>query len=137
MMIRLGVGIAMSALLVGCAAQPKAPPPATSASAGSQVSAERMCRDAFPRATVLGWRDANVADLRAYQYGGPVAHFPLRTAFVGVSPARRGAWCWLGEGPDSGSLWGVVPGSASQRAIGITGTGEGRFRGQMNVPLVP
>jgi hypothetical protein len=92
----------------------------------------------FPKSTLLGWTGATVGELRGYQYGGPVAHFPLRSAFAGVPSGERGAWCLLQQGSDTSSLWGAVRGSPPSRAITVTGPGEGRFLGDMHrAPVVP
>jgi len=139
-MIRLILAVSAAMLVVGCAAEHVGRPAAVAATSGgaSLPSAERICRDTFPESMLLGWTSATVGQLRAYQYGGQVAHVPLRTLFVGVPSEERGAWCWLRQGPGSGSLWGAVLGSAPQRAIIVTGPGEDRFRGEMqNAPVVP
>jgi hypothetical protein len=79
----------------------------------------------FPKSALLGWTIATVGELRAYQYGGPVAHLPLRSAFIGVPSGERGAWCLLQQGSESSSLWGAVRGSAPGRAITVTGPRRG------------
>src|SRR6266487_2072323 len=115
MMIRLlSAALAMSAL-AGCAAHRADP----SGGARSHSSAAALCRDTFTHSTVLGWDGADVAQLRAYQYGGPVAHVPLRSAFPGVPASAAGAWCLVRQGPDSASLWGAVSGSQPRRAITV------------------
>jgi hypothetical protein len=101
------------------------------------MSAEKICRNTFPNRTVLGWMSANVAELRAYQLGGPVARFPLRSAFAGVAATYPGAWCVVREGAQSGSMWGAVPGLRPERAITITGPGAGSFLGELHRPLRP
>ena len=93
-----------------------------------------ICRAAFPHGGVLGWDSADVAGLRAYQYGGPVPHLPLKSAFPGAPTSTVGAWCLVRLGRESVSLYGVVPGRQPQRAITITGPGEGRERGQLHGP---
>jgi hypothetical protein len=88
----------------------------------------------FGTSVVLGWDRADVAELRTYQYGGPVAHLPLQSAFPDVPAAARAAWCLVRQGAGSASLWGAVPGWQPQRAITITGPGEDRYRGDMHGP---
>ena len=135
MMIRLlSAALAMSAL-AGCAAH-RADASGGARSHSSVRSAAALCRDTFAYSTVLGWDGTDVARLRAYQYGGPVAHVPIRSAFPGVPASAAGAWCLVRQGPDAASLWGAVSGSQPRRAITVTGPGEDRHRGKMQGPPV-
>lgn len=137
MTIRVVCAALAIATLAGCVAQRERPGRTTGDSATSQSplkSASTICRDTFTHHVVLGWDDAKVAELRAYQYGGPIAQRPLESAFPHVPANTPGAWCVVLQGPDSSSLWGAVPGSPPRRAITITGPGEDRYRGQMHGP---
>ncbi len=163
-MIRLVCGAVAVATLAGCAAQSadaqrnsvKGPETRTSVTSTTPIrlvcGAGRVgaalagcpdvradveatiCRAAFPHDGVLGWDAAEVAGLRAYQYGGPVPHRPLESAFPGTPASTVGAWCLVRHGRRSASLYGVVPGRQPQRAITITGPSEDRERGQLHGP---
>jgi len=139
-MIRLVLTFAAVTMVAGCAAERVGP--TTSAATGSSghaalASAQVVCHDMFPKKRVLGWMPATVGALRAYHFGGPVGRYPLRSAFAGVAATRPGAWCVVGEGAQSDSMWGVVPGDRPARAITVTGPGEGTFRGELPGPLQP
>jgi hypothetical protein len=140
-MIRLVLAVLVTTMVSSCTTERVAAPDSAARSSSSRspvTSAETLCRDTFESSTVLGWTAADVGELRAYQYGGPAAHFPLRSAFAGIPATQKGAWCWVRQGPGSGSLWGAVPGATPQRAITVTGPGEDRFRGEMHeAPVVP
>jgi hypothetical protein len=123
--------------LAGCATQGARAPGSPVEGVGSHssfTSAARICRVEFSHHVVLGWTAADVADLRAYRYGGPVPHVPLRSAFSGMPTNTHGAWCLVLEGHRSAGLWGAVPGKHPQRAIIITGPGENRRVGEMHRP---
>jgi hypothetical protein len=98
--------------------------------------ARSLCAQAFPHRVVIGWTPATVGALREYHFSGPVPHVPLKDAFAGVSGTHRAAWCILRDAPDSSSLWGVVSGRHPQRALRVTGPGEGRYRGPIDHPPV-
>ena len=140
-MIRLVLAVLVTSMVAGCTNQRVVAPESAGRSSSARppvVSAETLCRDTFANGTVLGWTAADVGELRAYHYSGPAAHFPLRSAFAGIPATQQGAWCWVRQGPGSGSLWGAVPGASPQRAITVTGPGEDRFRGEMNrAPVMP
>ncbi len=140
-MIRTLTAASVLILLAGCAssATTAAHTATDRSSAGAApVSAEQICGAAFAGGTLLGWTKTYVGDLRAYQYGGPVARVPLRSSFAGQPPTTRGAWCLVRRGPASASLWGVVPGLRPVRAMTVTGPGEDRFRGELRrAPVVP
>jgi hypothetical protein len=140
---------AVFAALTGCASQRPNPMGSTPGAANDHSamhtsaahssrsrSAAAICRGAFSGRRILGWADADVAHLRAYQYGGPIPHLPLRHAFGGVPAGTRGAWCWVLQSPGSASLWGALPGTQPRRAITVTGPGEGRYIGKMQGPPV-
>lgn len=133
------VVLAVVALVTGCSQRSSVVSSSAlarepSASTAGQASARSMCADAFPNRVILGWMPATVGMLRAYQYGGPAAHLPLSGAFRGLSANARGAWCVVLAGRESSSLWALAPGRPPQRAITISGPGEGRLRGQLDVP---
>jgi hypothetical protein len=139
-MIRLVVAIWAAATVAGCAAERAGP--STSAASGltaraSLASADETCLDTFPASRVLGWMSVNVGELRAYHFGGPVAHYPLRSAFPGVAATQPAAWCVVREAAQSRSMWGVVPGHRPERAVTLTGPGEGIPLGRMQRPLQP
>jgi hypothetical protein len=96
-----------------------------------------VCVEAFPHRPLSGWMPATVGALRSYQYGGPVARLPLRTAFPGLRRTHPAAWCVLQDGPDVISLWGVVPGNQPRRAIRIVGPGDRRLGRMDRPPQVP
>jgi hypothetical protein len=140
-MVRLVLAAVATAMVAGCAADranAHDSPASSSGSRSSFTSAQMICRRAFSSSTVLGWVTANVGELRAYQYGGPVPHLPLQSAFAGIPAGQQAAWCWVRDRPGTASLCGAVPGTPPQRAITVTGPGEDKFRGEMHpVPVVP
>jgi hypothetical protein len=87
----------------------------------------------LPGRTIQAWESVTVRDLRAYQYGGPVAHVPLQHAFSGAGPSQTGVWCWVRLDHDTGSLWGVVRGHGVGQAITVSGEG-GQPHGVMSGP---
>jgi hypothetical protein len=97
----------------------------------------QMCDSLLPGRRVQAWESVSVKDLRAYQYGGPVAHHPLGSTFPGVPAGHPAAWCWVQDGAQTGSLWGVVPGVGVGRAITITGPGPGIHGVMKRPPQVP
>ena len=127
--------LAMSAATIacGCSGHGVSPPMPTA----THSSAEKLCTDTFAGRSVLGWMTTDVADLRAYQFSGPVPHRPLHGAFAGIPATQAAAWCVLEEDPQSSSLWGVVAGAHPVRAITMTGPDEGTFRGEMLHPPQP
>src|SRR3954451_19614372 len=158
-MIRLVCGAVAVATLAGCAAQSadlrrnSAEGPASRTSVTStapirlvcgaarrgtvagcpddRADAAAICRAAFPHGGVLGWDAADVAGVRAYQYGGPAPHRPLEWASPAAPASPVGAWCLIRHGRRSASLYAVVPGRQPQRAITITGPGVHCERAQL------
>ena len=137
------LAVTIAALVSGCgsAASTPASPlghPSHSTANVTRAPARELCVRTFPRRTVLGWDTATVAQLRAYQFGGPIAHHPMGDAFRGTPVDHVGVWCLLKDATNASSLWGAVAGNEPRRAITVTGPGEGHFRGQMaGPPLVP
>jgi hypothetical protein len=91
------------------------------------------CEAMLPGRTIQAWESVTVRDLRSYQYGGPVARFPLKDAFAGARPSQDAAWCWVRTSHLTGSLWGVVMDHGVGRAITVTGPG-GQPHGVMTRP---
>src|SRR4051794_33528574 len=111
MKTRLAVTATAIATIAGCTEHRAALPASnvntsTSRTSSSSVyysargSAAQICRTAFSDTKLLGWDSADVAELRAYQFGGPVPHHPLQSAFSGVSAGTPGAWCLLRQAPE-------------------------------------
>jgi hypothetical protein len=93
-----------------------------------------VCLRTFLRHRVLGWESTTVAQLRSYQFGGPIAHRPLQHAFPGSARTRLAAWCLLRDGPNTASLWGTLASGRRQHAITISGPGAADYRGPMTAP---
>jgi hypothetical protein len=129
-MFRRILAVGAVALVAGCGSGPTASAHQGAARAGTPVAvhlaarpARSLCVAALPNRPISGWMPATVGALRSYQYGGPVAHRPLRSAFAGLSPAHPGAWCVRRDGSRAISLWGVVGGRCPRLAIKIVGPG--------------
>lgn len=135
------VWAAAAVVLAGCATSVTGAATHTatpSPSAAEPVGARSTCGGAFPHQVILGWRASTVAQLRAYQHGGPAAQAPVRSAFHGVPGDHAGAWCLIGQGVNTATLWAAVDGVGTQRAITISGPGAGDFRGELTaVPQPP
>lgn len=113
-------------------ATPRAVPAATrSPDAGF---AEGLCRRTLPDRRVTAWGTTTVGAMRAYRYGGPVATRPLADAFPGAPSGRRGAWCWVRNMPNTGSLWGAA-GSTARRAVTVTGPQPDAVQGVLHRPV--
>jgi hypothetical protein len=84
----------------------------------------------LPGRTIQAWESVTVRELRSFQYSGPVARVPLRDAFRGAGAGQEGAWCWVRDDANTGSLWGVVKGHGIGRAVTISGPG-GQPHGEM------
>lgn len=100
----------------------------------TSISARALCRHAFPGRVLLAWASTTVNQMRAYQFGGPIAHRPLRHAFRTSAGARRGAWCMLRDRPVTASLWATLGPRDRQRTITISGPGAGDYLGPMRQP---
>ena len=96
-------------------------------------TAARWCGAAFGD-RLLGWSAATVGELRAYRYGGPVAHVPLRAAFPEVAASAPAAWCLARGGGHAATLWGLVPGRPVAPAITVVGPDRPRPVGPMDGP---
>ena len=136
-MVRLVLAISALMIVAGCTAHSVSRTMPATADISAHSPAEKLCTDMFAGRSVLGWTSTDVAGLRAYQFGGPIPHVPLRSAFPGIPATQVGAWCVVREGPQSNSLWGAVAGARPVRAITVTGPGEGTFRGEMLRPPQP
>jgi hypothetical protein len=88
----------------------------------------------FPTAVLLAWDPSTVGQLRAYQYGGPIAHHPLTHTFPGQPAHQPAAWCLLRAGPHTSTLWGAVATGQHGRAITVSGPGAGAYHGLMAQP---
>ena len=97
-------------------------------------SARDTCRRTFPGQVVLGWASTTVDQMRAYQFGGPVAHRPLRDVFPASPGTRRGAWCLLRDTSASASLWAALGPAQRKRAITVSGPGATHHLGPMSQP---
>jgi hypothetical protein len=105
----------------------------TAAGSNALTSAHATCEAMLPGRDVQAWQSVTVRDLRAYQYGGPVASFPLEHAFAGAKPAQSGAWCWVRTDRNTGDLWGAVQDHGVGLAITVSGPG-GQPHGVMSGP---
>jgi hypothetical protein len=111
-----------------------APPGPSESALVSAMGAHAACRAMLPGLRVTGWERATVKGLRSYQYGGPVAHHPLRRVVRRLPAGESAEWCWVQGAPHSGTLYGVVPNVAVQRAMTVSGPGEASIRGRMHGP---
>ena len=96
--------------------------------------AAEVCGEVFPAAVLLGWSPSTVGQLRAYQYGGPIARHPLTRAFPGRTAHQPAVWCLLRVGPHSSTLWGAIASGQHGLAISLSGPGAGTYRGLMTQP---
>ena len=137
--------------LAACGLSGAAPggPPAGTAAAGTAAAqggcpvrvasapaaiAHEVCGEVFPAAVLLGWGPTTVGQLRAYQYGGPIARHPLTRAFPGQAADQPAAWCLLRAGSHSSTLWGTIASGQHGRAITVSGPGADTYRGLMTQP---
>jgi hypothetical protein len=97
-------------------------------------TAQAICRTALPGRTVVSASGTSVGQLRAYQYGGPVAHRPLAGSFPEAPGSGKAEWCWTRDTLETLSAWGVRSGEPPIRAMTITGPSTGIPAG---APIVP
>ena len=92
----------------------------TAAGSSRPVRCPATCEAMLPGRTIQAWESVTVRDLRAYQYGGPVAHVPLEHAFAGAGAGQDGVWCWVRIDRTPGACGASSKGHGVGRAITMT-----------------
>ncbi len=132
-MKRVLSALILATVTTSCGASATVGPTAESPS--TSVDAEAICRLALPDAHVIAWARATVGRLRAYQYGGPVAHRPLAAAFPHAAAAAAAAWCFTVPTSRTVAMWAALPGAAPLRAIQVSGPIDRQPAGLQPGPL--
>jgi hypothetical protein len=130
--------LALVGALSACHGPAASPPGTPSSPPTGAATSLQLCQAAVSGGQLVSWASGSVAQFRQYQYGGPTPTRPLATAFPDLPGETVGAWCGVGDGPDTVHWWAVVSGREPAKAIDITGPGEGKMRGEaQGPPIVP